>query len=46
MRILQIAYECMTGKENFYKQIGENTTSLVLEAKSLLQKMLLTTTAI
>lgn len=40
MRILQIAYECFTGKESFYKQIGEDTTQLKTEAEYLLQKML------
>jgi hypothetical protein len=40
MRILQIAYECLTGKETFYKQIGEDTNKLKNEAECLLQKML------
>ena len=40
MRTLQIAYECLTGKESFYKQIGEDTTKLKNDAESLLQKML------
>ena len=39
MRILQIAYECLTGKESFYKQIGEDTNKLKNEAECLLQKM-------
>ena len=40
MRTIQIAYECLTGKEIFYKQIGEDTTKLKSDAESLLQKML------
>lgn len=40
MRTLQIAYECFTGKESFYKQIGEDTIKLKSDAESLLQKML------
>jgi len=40
MRTLQIAYECLTGKESFYQQIGEDTTKLKSDAESLLQKML------
>ncbi len=39
MRILQIAYECLTGKETFYNQIGENTSKIKSEAGILLQKM-------
>lgn len=40
MRTLQIAYECLTGKETFYKQMGEDTTKLKSDAETLLQKML------
>lgn len=40
LRILQIGYECLTGKENFYQQLGEDTTKLKLDAENLLQKML------
>lgn len=41
MRTLQIAYECLTGKENFYKQIGEDTFKLKNKADELLNKMFL-----
>lgn len=40
MRTLQIAYECLTGKESFYQQIGEDTNKLKNEAECLLKKML------
>mgnify|MGYP006273844821 CR=1 FL=1 len=39
MRTLQIAYECLTGKESFYQQLGEDTTTIKNKAESLLQKM-------
>lgn len=39
LRILQIGYECLTGNENFYKQLGENTEQIKNEAKNLLQKI-------
>lgn len=39
MRTLQIAYECLTGKESFYQQLGEDTTKVKIEAEKLLEKM-------
>ena len=39
MRTLQIAYECLSGKEAFYKQFGEDTTKIKQDAEGLLQKM-------
>jgi len=41
LRILQIGYECLTGNENFYKQIGENIEQVKIEAVNLLSKMAL-----
>ena len=40
LRILGIAYECLAGKESFYKQLGENTDKIKIEAESLLLKMI------
>lgn len=39
MRTLQIAYECLAGKESFYQQLGEDVTKIKIEAENLLHKM-------
>jgi hypothetical protein len=37
-RIVAIAYECLSGKENFYKQIGENPEEIQKKALEIMQK--------
>ena len=36
IRTIQIAYECLTGKDQFYKSIGVNTEVEMSKAKELL----------
>lgn len=38
LRTLQIAYECLTGKEKFYNQMGIDTNNIKLNANILLTK--------
>lgn len=38
IRILQIAYEILTGKESFYKSIDINTTQVLNNAKIILDE--------
>jgi hypothetical protein len=40
MRTLGIAYEALTGKASFYKQLGEDTDAIIATATKLLDKML------
>ena len=40
LRILQVAYECLTGKESFYQSIGNDTKKIQAEAEELLKKMI------
>jgi len=42
LRVLQIAYECYSSKESFYRQIGIDTDKIKVDAETLLQKMLTT----
>lgn len=35
-RTVEIAYECLTGKEQFYKQLGIDTASMQTEAIAIL----------
>lgn len=37
-RILSIAYECLSGKERFYTQLGENPESVKKSASEILAK--------
>lgn len=38
-RVLQIAYESQTGRENFYKSLGIDTQSVGVEAKSIIKRV-------
>ena len=40
LRTLQVAYECLTGKESFYQSIGNDTKKIQAEAEELLKKMI------
>ena len=37
LRIIQIAYEVLTGKGSFYKQLGINIGDMVLESISIIE---------
>jgi len=39
LRVLQIAYECFSGNEKFYLDLGYNTTAIKYEATNLLKNI-------
>lgn len=39
IRVIDIAYECFSGKESFYRQLGENVSMIKNKAISLLSKV-------